>query len=75
MIDPLPEDFSMTSHMSLSHKEIIEHLKLEPLPLEGGYYRRTFASEESLDLGKGYSQPLATGIYFLLTRETFSALR
>jgi len=48
----------------MTYKEVIEHLKLQPLPDEGGYYRQTWQSDES------------TAIYFLLTPENngFSAL-
>ena len=53
--------------------EIIEHLELEPLPLEGGYFKQTYVTGQSVDLGKGYEQPLGTGIYFLLTPTAFSA--
>ena len=60
--------------MPLSSTEIIERLQLEPLPLEGGYYRRNYETSQTIDLGKGYTQPLGTGIYFLLTSESFSAL-
>lgn len=59
--------------MPLSASEIIHRLELEPLAREGGFFRCTYQTNQSIDLGKGYSQPLGTGIYFLLTRESFSA--
>ena len=42
--------------------EIIHMLDLQPLPLEGGFFRETYRS------------PLKTAIYYLLTPKTFSAL-
>ena len=60
--------------MPISSAEVIEKLGLEPLEFEGGYYRRTFLTERTIDLDKGYSQPLGTAIFFLLTPESFSAL-
>lgn len=60
--------------MPSSCTELIKYLDLEPLPLEGGYFKRSYQSTQSIDLGKGYEQPLGTGIYFLLTADSFSAL-
>jgi len=60
--------------MPFSGTELIKFLELEPLPLEGGYFKRSFQSTQSIELGKGYEQPLGTGIYFLLTKDSFSAL-
>ena len=60
--------------MSLSSTDIIEQLGLEPLEQEGGFYRRTYQTSQSVDLDKGFSQPLGTAIYFLLSPETFSAI-
>lgn len=59
--------------------EIIACLGLRPLPIEGGYYRETYRAEESLDasaLPPRYpgARALSTGIYYLLTPDTFSAL-
>lgn len=42
--------------------DLIAALQLQPLPLEGGYYRETYRS------------PLSTAIYYLLTPSTFSAM-
>lgn len=50
--------------------EIIARLRLEPLPNEGGFFRRTYTSAATLPGGR----PLATSIYFLLTPDGFSAL-
>lgn len=41
---------------------IVERLRLEPLPLEGGFFRQT------------WRDPAGSAIYFLLTPENFSAL-
>jgi uncharacterized protein len=60
--------------MPLSCTELIKYLELEPLPLEGGYFKRSYQSSQSIDFGKGYEQPIGTGIYFLLTTDSFSAL-
>ena len=60
--------------MLLSNTDVIDKLQLEQLPLEGGYFRRSYENPYPIDLGKGYQQPLGTGIYFLLTTDSFSAL-
>lgn len=58
--------------------EIIACLGLRPLPIEGGYYRETYRSGESLPASALPRYPgarsLSTGIYYLLTPDTFSAL-
>ena len=56
-----------------SYTEVIEKLQLEPLDQEGGFYRRTYQTSQAIDLNKGFSQPLGTAIYFLLTPDDFSA--
>src|SRR5678815_691064 len=58
--------------------EIIELLRLEPLPQEGGYYKETYRASDALnpqDLPRGFYSPrnLSTAIYYFLTSETFSA--
>lgn len=60
--------------MPFSVSEIIEHLNLEPLPLEGGYFRQTYQTDRLIDSGKGSQRPLCTCIFFLLTPDAFSAL-
>jgi hypothetical protein len=62
-------------------QELIEHLKLEPLPIEGGFFRQTYCSEETIAqaaLPARYrgDKPFATAIYYLLTSDadSFSAL-
>ena len=54
---------------TLTEREIAEKLGLEPLPLEGGMFRRTWQSEQEL-VGK----PMGTAIYFLLTANSYSHL-
>jgi predicted cupin superfamily sugar epimerase len=55
----------------------IEHLDLRPHP-EGGYYRETYRATESIawdGLPARFSGPRAfsTAVYFLITRDAFSA--
>ncbi|MBC8039358.1 MAG: cupin domain-containing protein [Opitutaceae bacterium] len=54
----------------LTAAEIIELLKLEPLPDEGGFFRQTYVSSVALPEGRA----AGTAIYFLMTPEEFSAL-
>jgi len=65
----------------LTPEEIIELLKLEPLPLEGGLYRQSYVAgekiaAEALPMRYGRAKPLCTAIYYLLTDQpnSFSAL-
>jgi len=62
----------------LSADEIIRLLRLAPHP-EGGFYRETYASAESvapvaLPARYGGPRSFGTAIYYLLTPDTFSAL-
>jgi len=61
--------------------EIATLLGLEPLPVEGGLFKRTYCADESLQapgLPQRYksSRPTSTAIYYLLTADpdSFSAL-
>ncbi len=56
--------------MPASASEIIASLHLEPLPHEGGFYRRTYTSAAGFTDGR----PVGTAIYFLITPDGFSAL-
>ncbi len=63
----------------LTAERIIELLRLEPLPTEGGYYRETYRAAESIAadaLPERYRQPKALGsaIYYFLHGDDFSAL-
>lgn len=49
----------------------IEHLGLEALPQEGGFFRRIFTHADTVP---GTARPLATTIAFLVTPASFSAL-
>lgn len=67
--------------MNLTPEKIIEILELEPLPIEGGMFRQTYSSAESIQkehLPQRYSthKPFGTAIYYLLTSDpnSFSAL-
>jgi predicted cupin superfamily sugar epimerase len=61
-------------------QSIIDHLKLEPLTFEGGYFRRTLESEDILpgnvlpERYGGKDKLLYSAIYFLLTSDTHSKL-
>ncbi|MFY8268690.1 MAG: cupin domain-containing protein [Terrimicrobiaceae bacterium] len=46
--------------------QIISHYRLEPLPLEGGYFRRFYTHAGG--------RRIASAIYYLITREQFSAM-
>ncbi|WP_417591151.1 cupin domain-containing protein [Owenweeksia hongkongensis] len=63
--------------MHLEVEKLIRHLSLEPHP-EGGFYKETYRSKEvitqnSLAANFEGERNCCTGIYFLLTSETFSA--
>lgn len=63
----------------MTAKRIIELFDLKPLPGEGGYYRETWKSPDSLQptcLPNGYqsTRSFSTCIYYLLTPDSFSAL-
>ncbi len=54
-------------------------LRLEPLPVEGGFFRETYRSRwlvsaEYLPEGIRGSRSIGTAIYYMITPETFSAL-
>ena len=53
--------------------EIKKLLNLDPHPVEGGFFRRTFTSATNLELPRG-SRPQGTAIYFLLEKGTFSEM-
>lgn len=67
----------MSNTLKLS--EIIELLKLQPLPIEGGYFSVSYTAEEEIPadgLPERYTnnRNLAGAIYFLETEEQFSAM-
>ena len=53
--------------------EIKALLHLEPHPVEGGWYRRTYTSNVSVALLRGV-RPYGTAIYYLLEEGTFSEM-
>eukprot|EP00828_Plagiopyla_frontata_P006587 TRINITY_DN12904_c0_g1_i2.p2 TRINITY_DN12904_c0_g1~~TRINITY_DN12904_c0_g1_i2.p2 ORF type:complete len:110 (+),score=2.26 TRINITY_DN12904_c0_g1_i2:52-381(+) len=50
-------------------KQVIEHLKLEPLTVEGGYFKETYRSTEILAQRE---RCIGTSIYYLLKTEEVS---
>ena len=65
----------------MTASEIINHLGLEPLQVEGGYFRETYRAPESVPASGlppryGSGRSLCTAIYYVLTDEpdSFSAL-
>jgi predicted cupin superfamily sugar epimerase len=62
----------------LTAEQVIAVLGLQPLPLEGGFYRETYRSADQLPAGSlpcyGRSKVACTAIYYLLTSDTCSAL-
>ncbi len=59
--------------MSLNAEKIIRLLGLEPHPVEGGRYRRTYTSGLTLETEQG-RRATASAIYYLLERGTFSEM-
>lgn len=64
--------------MDLTAEEIITRLGLRPLDQEGGFFRRTFTSDQVIGCGDarldGPDRPLSTVILFLITPDNYSAL-
>ena len=61
----------------MTAEELIALLQLEPLEMEGGFFQRTYYSDETLPQGalpERYqsAHTLGSSIYYLLTRENFS---
>lgn len=54
----------------MTAQDVINALKLEPLTMEGGYFRRTYCSPQCTSDGK----PMGTAIYYLLTPDSYSRL-
>ena len=57
----------------MTAEEIKSLLKLEPLNVEGGWFRRTYASSCIVELPRG-TRPLSSAIYYLLEAGTFSEM-
>ncbi len=63
----------------MTAEEVKQLLQLEPLPVEGGFFRETYRSRwvvsaEYLPDGVGGSRSIGTAIYYMITPEAFSAL-
>lgn len=62
----------------MTAEEVIAALNLQPHPVEGGYFRETYRSAETLPQSVLPHNPgprsLATAIYYLLTPDTVSAM-
>lgn len=52
----------------MTAQDVINALELEPLTMEGGYFRRTYCSHQRTTDGK----PMGTAIYYLLTPDSYS---
>jgi predicted cupin superfamily sugar epimerase len=58
--------------LSSAAEAIIKRLALQPHP-EGGFYRRTYQSNERMSNADGTQRHLSTGIYYLLHGDAYSA--
>lgn len=54
----------------MTAQEVIDLLQLEPLEMEGGFFRQNYKNSAEAENGA----PLSTAIYYLLTPDTFSCL-
>lgn len=57
---------------SLSVKHFVEKLNLEK-HVEGGYFKRVYASQTLISVPSQQQRPICTSIYYLLAGEDFSA--
>src|ERR1039457_6451495 len=57
----------------MTTEEIKTLLNLQPHPIEGGSFRRTYTSAGTIELPRGV-RPLSTAIYYLLEPGTFSEM-
>jgi predicted cupin superfamily sugar epimerase len=57
----------------MTANEIKSLLNLEPHPVEGGFYRRTYTSAHAVGMPRG-DRPMSTAIYYLLEPGTFSEM-
>ena len=57
----------------MTAEEIKTLLKLDPHPVEGGYFRRTYTAPGTIDLPRGV-RTQGSAIYYLLEAGTFSEL-
>lgn len=59
--------------MPITASEIKQLLQLQPHPIEGGHFRRTYTSKLSLQSERG-ERPAGTAIYYLIEPGTFSEM-
>lgn len=57
----------------MTGEEIKSLLRLEPHPVEGGWYRRTYTCAGAVELARGV-RAVGTAIYYLLEEGTFSEM-
>jgi len=57
----------------MTAEDVIEQLKLQPHPIEGGYFRETYRSSTTHQR-HGSVRSVSTAIYYLLTPKTVSAM-
>jgi predicted cupin superfamily sugar epimerase len=57
----------------MTAQEIKAHLNLEPHPIEGGYFRRTYTAGGTVELARGV-RAQGSAIYYLLEPGTFSEM-
>lgn len=57
----------------MTAEQVKKLLNLNPHPVEGGFFRRTFTSSSNLELPRG-TRPQGTAIYYLLEQGQFSEM-
>ena len=57
----------------MTAEEIKKLLRLDPHPVEGGFFHRTYTSAESVGLPRGV-RPMGSAIYYLLEAGSFSEM-
>jgi len=55
----------------MTASQLIELLQLQPLDIEGGFFRRTYRATEKIN---SKNQHIGSAIYYLITPESFSTL-
>lgn len=69
----MPALLASEAMSTLTAEALKKQLNLEPLTIEGGFYRRTYTSPNALDLPRGV-RAIGSAIYFLLEAGVFSEL-